>query len=167
MFHQLFIATVAAIALVQAVDVCAWTNTLNCDGTAVCCLKFGVNQCCGNIQQGFGFSISYSNLPGPVSDGQAWTSINCRAGAIITQQIGTGNKCWVGAGTKANSMAWTHAASKRSAPASECAAPDVLKFTDIGVQKAVRMPSTDGALKEMIEFVKANNFTALAAYTPA
>ncbi|KAJ7209862.1 hypothetical protein C8J57DRAFT_1540204 [Mycena rebaudengoi] len=103
----------------------------------------------------------------PVSDGQAWTSINCRAGAIITQQIGPGNKCWVGAGTKANSMAWTHAASKRSAPASECAAPDVLKFTDNGLQKAVRIPSTDGALKEMIEFVKANNFTALAAYTPA
>ncbi|KAJ7239545.1 hypothetical protein C8J57DRAFT_1245976 [Mycena rebaudengoi] len=37
--------------------------------------------------------------------------------------------------------------------------PDVLKFTDNGVQKAVRIPSTDGALKEMIEFMKANNFT--------
>ncbi|KAJ7247836.1 hypothetical protein C8J57DRAFT_1240770 [Mycena rebaudengoi] len=117
MFHQLSIATVAAIALVQA----------------FCCLNFGVNQCCGNIQQGFGFSISYSNSP-------AQSLMAKRGPALIAGLIGTGNKCWVGAGTKVNSMAWTHAASKRSAPASECAAPDVSSSRIMGSKRPSGFP---------------------------
>ncbi|KAJ7130345.1 hypothetical protein C8R44DRAFT_731876 [Mycena epipterygia] len=167
MFHKLLIATLAAIALAQvhAVDVCSWSDDLSCGGVATCCLNLPANQCCGNVAQGFGFSVSYSNLPGLVSDGQAWTSSDCGAGGIVTQQIGTGTKCWRGAGTKAGSTSWTNHASKRSV--GECLTPNVFKFTHNGVQKAVQIPSDDGALDKLVGFAKAGNFSALAAYPPA
>jgi hypothetical protein len=165
------IATILTMVNGQALTLCAWSDTLGCDNVGVCC-SIGVNNCCGNIPQGFGFSISYAGLPGPVSDGQAWTSTDCTAGGIITQQIGTGDKCWVGAGLKASSMAWTHAASKRDESESlnargsiSVASPDIFRYSVNNVAKAIKFP--DGDFDKIYGFYKAGNYSALGAYPPA
>ncbi|KAJ6487282.1 hypothetical protein DFH09DRAFT_1339516 [Mycena vulgaris] len=165
MFRQLLIPTMATIALLQvgAVDVCAFSDTLGCPNrSSLCCKDIGPNNCCGPVPEGFGFSVAYLDLPEPVSDGQAWQSNNCGAGAIITQQIGTWGKCWVSAGTtKAGSKAWTHAASKGGGSTVHVS-PNVLKYTDdSGAKKTVKIPS--GELEKIAELVKVKNFKALAS----
>ena len=173
MFKPIFTTVVLAtsIVLVKSVDVCAWSNTIACSGSAVCCNNLGANVCCDIATQGFGYSISYDGLLAPVSAGQAWQSNNCGAGAIDVAQVGTGNKCWVGGGSVvAGSMAWTHAASRRSAIAKrngECSTPDTLRFTVNGVAKAIKIPADAGAVDVVVGLLNAGNFTALEAYPPA
>ncbi|KAJ7888987.1 hypothetical protein B0H13DRAFT_1626897 [Mycena leptocephala] len=166
MFSQTFLAFVlASLAVVKAVDLCAYSNTLGCSGTSVCCGDIAANLCCHPIPAGFGFSIDYLGLPGPVSDGQAWTGTNCVSGPIFTDQIGTGNKCFVGAGTKINSMAWTNSASKGAADAvGGTMQPNVFKFTVEGVEKSIQIPAVEGAIDTILTMYKAGNFTGIEAY---
>ncbi|KAJ7159165.1 hypothetical protein C8R43DRAFT_1179106 [Mycena crocata] len=155
----------ASLATVKAVNVCAYSNTLGCSGSAVCCSNLAEHLCCVNVPTGFGFAVQYQNLPGPVSDGQAWTSNNCVNGGVFTDQIGTGTKCYVGGGTKINSMAWTNTAS-RIAGVSGTTNPNAFMYTEDGVEKYVQIPAEDGAIEAMLGFYKAKNFTALEAYGP-
>ena len=74
MFRTLLFYVLASVAASQAVNVCAWTNTIACSGSSFCCNNLGANACCMNVPQGFGVSIAYNGLPGPVSAGQAWQS---------------------------------------------------------------------------------------------
>ncbi|KAJ7938967.1 hypothetical protein B0H13DRAFT_2301169 [Mycena leptocephala] len=168
MFRTLLIYVLASVAASQAVNVCAWTNTIACSGSSFCCNSIGANNCCTNVPAGFGVSISYNGLPGPVSAGQAWQSGNCVAGAINVAQAGTGNKCFVGGRrVKAGSMAWTHAASKREANPIEYATPDTFNFEVDGIAKVIKIPATDGAVDLVAELFWAGNFTALLAFESA
>jgi hypothetical protein len=159
-----FLAAIAPLAT-QAVDICAWSNAQGCSGTGVCCNNIGANNCCG-IPGGFGFSIGYNGLPGPVSDGQAWTSNNCVAGGIVTFQIGTGNKCWVGGGLQAHSMAWTHAASKRELGNGTTVNPDVFKFIVGGETKGIKIPD-NVEIGDLVALANAGDFATLQTYEAA
>ncbi|KAF7349820.1 hypothetical protein MVEN_01282200 [Mycena venus] len=168
MFLRLLTYVLASVVTSQAVNVCAWTNNIACSGSSFCCNSLGANNCCMNVPAGFGVSISYDGLPGPISAGQAWTSGNCVAGAIDVAQAGTGNKCFVGGGgVKAGSMAWTHAPSKREATPIEYATPDTFNFEVDGVAKAIKIPATNGAVELVAELFWAGNFTALLAFESA
>ncbi|KAJ7055982.1 hypothetical protein C8F01DRAFT_993485 [Mycena amicta] len=168
MFRLLLTYVLASVAVSQAVDVCAWTNTIACSGASFCCNSLAVNICCMNVPAGFGVSISYSDLPAPVSAGQAWTSGNCAAGPIDVAQAGTGDKCFVGGGSvEAGSMAWTHAPNKREATAFENATPDTFNFEVNGVPKSIKIPATDGAVDQVAKLFWAGNFTALLAFESA
>ncbi|KAJ6541053.1 hypothetical protein DFH09DRAFT_929343, partial [Mycena vulgaris] len=162
MFRTLLTYVLASVAASQAVNVCAWTNTIACSGSSFCCNSLGANNCCMNVPAGFGVSISYNGLPGPQSG-------NCVADAINVAQAGTGNKCFVGGGNvKAGSMTWTHAANKREATPIEYATPDTFNFEVDGVAKAIKIPATDGAVDAVVaELFWAGNFTALLAFESA
>lgn len=101
----------------------------------------------------------------PVSHGQAWTSSNCVGGPVSTDQIGTGTKCYVSGGAlRVDSMAWNHAANKRGSEAiAGTVQPDSFKLVVEGVHKVARIPAKDGALKAMVAFFNAGNFTGLEA----
>ncbi|KAJ7927200.1 hypothetical protein B0H13DRAFT_1861576 [Mycena leptocephala] len=156
MFSQTFLAFVlASLAVVKAVDLCAYSNTLGCSGTSVCCGDIAANLCCHPIPAGFGFSIDYLGLPGPVSDGQAWTGTDYRDGQQVLR----------GAGTKINSMAWTNSASKGAADAvGGTMQPNVFKFTVEGVEKSIQIPAVEGAIDTILTMYKAGNFTGIEAY---
>ncbi|KAJ7159164.1 hypothetical protein C8R43DRAFT_359695 [Mycena crocata] len=108
MFQSLVFFTLAPFAAVSAVDLCAYSNDLGCfgPGAALCCAESPEHSCCGPIPPEFGLSIFYNALPGPVSEGQAWTSANCFSGGIFTDVTNTGNKCYVGGGQKVGSISW-------------------------------------------------------------
>ncbi|KAJ7653719.1 hypothetical protein DFH06DRAFT_1330436 [Mycena polygramma] len=177
MFSQTLLTfAIASLAAVKAVDVCSYSNTLGCSGTSLCCKGVAEHICCEVPNAGFGFSIAYNGLPGPVSDGQAWTSSNCVDGGVFTDQVGTGNKCYVGAGTKINSsvaaarlaIAWTNTASKRATVGPmETMQVNVFKYTAEGVEKAIQIPAVDGAVDAVLNLYKAGNFTGLATYASA
>ncbi|KAJ7833545.1 hypothetical protein B0H14DRAFT_3462683 [Mycena olivaceomarginata] len=89
--------TFVLASLVNAVDICAWSNIEDCTGTAVCCGHNPEHSYCTNIPAGFVFSVQYTDLPGPISFGQAWTSTDCVAGRVSTDQVGSGTKCYASA----------------------------------------------------------------------
>ncbi|KAJ7261496.1 hypothetical protein C8J57DRAFT_1514021 [Mycena rebaudengoi] len=96
---------------------------------------------------------------------QAWTSGDCRAGAINTASAGTGNRCFVGAGlTKAGSAAWTHAASKRASVPVEYVTPDTFSYTVEGLARTIKLPSGSDAVDAVVSLYRAGNFTALGEY---
>ncbi|KAJ7653708.1 hypothetical protein DFH06DRAFT_957567, partial [Mycena polygramma] len=76
---------IASFAVVKAVDLCAYSNFGGRSGSSVCCSNFPENTCC-ELPDGYGFSVGYTNLPGPVSVGQAWSSRNCVAEPVNTGQ---------------------------------------------------------------------------------
>ncbi|KAJ6579272.1 hypothetical protein DFH09DRAFT_1310609 [Mycena vulgaris] len=86
---------------------------------------------------------------------------------VFTNQIGTGNKCFIGAGTKINSMSWTNTASKRAVDAVDGVQPNTLKFAVEGVEKALQIPAGEGAIDTMLALFQAGNFTGLEAYAGA
>lgn len=169
MFSQsLFTFVLASITVVNAVNICAFSDTLGCSGASVCCNNIAPSGCCSPIPAGFGFAVEYEGLPGAVSDGQAWTGTSCLNGPIFTDQIGTGNKCYVGGGTKAGSAAWVNSASRRSAADGPVQKPDTFKYTsEGGVEKAVSIPDLDGAVATMLEMYKAGNFSGIEAHAAA
>ncbi|KAJ6492719.1 hypothetical protein C8R47DRAFT_1012805 [Mycena vitilis] len=156
----------ASFAAVKAVDLCAYSSTEGCAGSALCCFDAAEHLCCNELTAEYGFSIGYAGLPGPVSDGQAWTGGNCADGPVFTGESGTGDKCFVGG--KTNSMSWTNTAGKRANPGPNATAqPNVFKFTANGVEKAVKIPTGKGAVDAVIALYKAGNFTGLATYVSA
>jgi hypothetical protein len=167
-FNTLLTIVLASAASIHAVNVCAHSSTVACAGTSLCCNNIGANQCCGNFGVSFGFSVSYSGLPGPISAGQAWTSGDCRAGGINVAQAGTGNKCFVGGGpTKAGSAAWTHAANKRTSEPAEWVTPDTFSYTVEGLARTIKLPSGSDAVDAVVSLYTAGNFTALEEYEAA
>ncbi|KAJ6492722.1 hypothetical protein C8R47DRAFT_1070275 [Mycena vitilis] len=169
MFSKVLLTlAIAALATVNAVNVCSYSNTLGCSGTAICCDSLAEHRCCLIPNTGFGFSILYDLLPGPVSDGQAWTGNNCVDGPVFTDQVGTGAKCFVGVGEKINSVAWTNTASKRATTGPmETMQANVFKYTLNGAEKAVEIPAIDGAVDTILNLYQAGNFTGLAMYASA
>ncbi|KAJ7938838.1 hypothetical protein B0H13DRAFT_2301487 [Mycena leptocephala] len=101
----------------------------------------------------------------PVRMFKLLSSTDCVSGPIFTDQIVTGNKCFVGAGTKINSVVWTNSASKGAADAvGETMQPNVFKFTMEGVDKSIQIPAVEGAIDTILIMYKAGNFTGIEAY---
>ncbi|KAJ7903924.1 hypothetical protein B0H13DRAFT_1882021 [Mycena leptocephala] len=76
------------------------------------------------------------------------------------------HKCYVSGGAlRVDSMAWNHAANKRGSEAiAGTVQPDSFKLVVEGVHKVARIPAKDGALKAMVAFFNAGNFTGLEAF---
>ncbi|KAJ7653716.1 hypothetical protein DFH06DRAFT_1133848 [Mycena polygramma] len=147
----------ASFAAVKAVDLCAYSSTEGCSGSALCCFDAAEHLCCNEFTAEYGFAIGYTSLPGPVSDGQAWTGGNCVDGPIFTGETGTGDKCFVGG--KTNSISWTNTAGKRANPGPNATAqPNVFKFTANGVEKAVKIPAGEGAVDAVIAHIQGWEF---------
>ncbi|KAJ7760764.1 hypothetical protein B0H14DRAFT_2540133 [Mycena olivaceomarginata] len=167
MFSKTLLAfAIASATVVSAVDLCGYSDTLGCSGAALCCRNASQHFCCSFVA-GFGFSVQYTNLPGVVSDGQAWTSSNCVAGGVFTDQIGTGTKCFVSGGAqKINSASWTNTASKGvvDAVVPGIITPNIFKFTVDGVEKRVPIPAGEDSIEAMLALYKAGNFTGLEAF---
>ncbi|KAJ7051396.1 hypothetical protein C8F01DRAFT_1237258 [Mycena amicta] len=175
MFNSKFntIVVLTMTTLVVGIDLCAWPSTQACLGFATCCFGVSKNACCGNLAQTVGFSVSYRPLESAVAFGQAWTSSDCGAGPIGTNQVGPGDRCWTGLGiTKANSVAWANFGDRRrggSAGGSggnftETVSPNAFVFKNKdGVQKAIRIPDHEqpGAVDALIELYQKGDFAAL------
>ncbi|KAJ7148348.1 hypothetical protein C8R46DRAFT_1343837 [Mycena filopes] len=167
MFSNTLLAfALASVAAVHAVDICGYSNTLGCSGSAICCDSLPAQRCCSITTAGFGFSVEYFGFPGVVSDGQAWTSSNCVAGPVFTDQIGTGNKCFVGGGPKINSVAWVNSASRvvNQTIEGSAVAPTSFRFTENGVEKSITIPAGEDAIDKLVALYKAKDFAGLAAY---
>ncbi|KAJ6492740.1 hypothetical protein C8R47DRAFT_1214056 [Mycena vitilis] len=172
-FRAFFTLAGASFAAVKAVDLCAWSSLEGCFDSAVCCIGAVEHVCCNSILSDYGFSVQYTDLPGPVSDGQAWASANCVANplgncfaslAINTEASGTGDFCFRGVG-KINSLSWTHRASKRADVGfMETMLANVFKFTVDGAEKAIQIPAGEGSVDTVLALYKAINFTGLATY---
>ncbi|KAJ7661903.1 hypothetical protein DFH06DRAFT_1129082 [Mycena polygramma] len=164
MFSQTLLTfAIASLAAVEAVDVCSYSNTLGCSGTSLCCKGVAEHICCEVPNAGFGFSIAYNGLPGPVSDGQAWTSSNCVDGGVFTDQIGTGNKCYV----VSHGPTPPDSSKRATVGPMETMQVNVFKYTAEGVEKAIQIPAVDGAVDAVLNLYKAGNFTGLATYASA
>ncbi|KAJ7342724.1 hypothetical protein DFH08DRAFT_873426, partial [Mycena albidolilacea] len=130
LFSNIFtIIVVASVAtLVHGIDLCAWPSANACSGIATCCFGVAKNACCGNLIK--------LPLESAVAFGQAWTSSNCGAGPIGTNQVGPGDRCWTGLGLKANSIAWANFGDARRAAAegnfTEIISPNGFVFSNKG-----------------------------------
>ncbi|KAJ7343868.1 hypothetical protein DFH08DRAFT_871371 [Mycena albidolilacea] len=170
LFNNIFtIIVVASVAtLVHGIDLCAWPSANSCSGIATCCFGVAKNACCGNLIQTVGFSVSYRPLESAVAFGQAWTSSNCGAGPIGTNQVGPGDRCWTGLGVKANSIAWANFGDARRAAAernfTETVSPNAFVFSNKGVEKAIRIPEYSGAIDTLIELYQKGDFATLEGY---
>ncbi|KAJ7907943.1 hypothetical protein B0H13DRAFT_2273544 [Mycena leptocephala] len=161
LFNNIFtVIVVASVAtLVHGIDLCAWPSANSCSGIATCCLGVAKNACCGSLVQTVGFSASYRPLESAVAFYQAWTSSNCGDGPIATNQVGPGDRCWTGLGTKANSIAWANFGDARRA-----AAEETLWRPHKGVEKAIRIPEHSGAIDTLIELYQKGDFATLEGY---
>ncbi|KAJ7863846.1 hypothetical protein B0H13DRAFT_2281989 [Mycena leptocephala] len=130
--------------------------------------RCGKNSCCGSLVQTVGFSASYRPLESAVAFDQAWTSSNCGDGPIATNQVGPGDRCWTGLGTKANSIAWANFGDARRAAAErnfmETVSPNAFVFSHKGVEKAIQIPEHSGAIDTLIELYQKGDFATLEGY---
>ncbi|PPR03783.1 hypothetical protein CVT24_007526 [Panaeolus cyanescens] len=164
-------AFIAASALsVAAVDVCFYSNTLGCSGTAGCCNNLAVNLCCGPAASGLGFSIKYIGLP-DITTGQAWSGDRCSPAStgIRTFQNGPGDRCWTGGGLRAASGAWTFGTGGRVANSSnttstECQGFNAFKYSDAqGIEQTIQIGGGGPSFEELQALYVAGNLSALDA----
>ncbi|KAJ7571934.1 hypothetical protein C8J56DRAFT_1083817 [Mycena floridula] len=171
-FKNIFTATiVASVTLVKAIDLCAWPSSNSCTGFATCCFNQPRGACCASLAQTVGFSVSYRPLEDSTAFGEAWTASDCKSGGIGTGQVGPGDRCWNGLGTKANSIAWAHFGDPSprdlSAKNSTCTAPNAFVFTSNGVEKAIKIPGDAGAVDTLIDLYQKGDFATLEGFEAA
>jgi hypothetical protein len=104
--NETTIVLASVTTLVHGIDLCAWPSANACSGIATCCFGVAKNACCSNLIQTVGFSTSYRPLESTVAFTQAWTSSDCGAWPIGTNQVGPGDMVldWFGSQGQQHSL---------------------------------------------------------------